>query len=143
MYELDGMEFSSIKALSAYSGVHEKTITARLRRNMSVKEACINKDFRCNYMPYKNSEQSICQICDTEEKPQELVYNRLRYGYSLTDALNKPKKISRQGKPIIVNGILYKSISAACRKLGIEDKENTVRSRLRAGKNPNDAFLFD
>ena len=71
-----------------------------------------------------------------------MVRNRLRYGYTLNDALNKPKKISRQGIPIVVYGVLYNSISEACRKLGKEDKENTIRSRLRAGKSPDEAFSF-
>ena len=60
----------------------------------------------------------------------------------MKDALNKPKKISRQGKAIIVNGILYNSISMACRKLGLEEKENVIRRRLRAGKTADEAFKF-
>ena len=43
---------------------------------------------------------------------------------------------------IAVNGILYNSISEAIRKLDLEDKESTIRSRLKAGKNPDEAFLF-
>lgn len=143
VYEIDGMKFYSINELAEYSGVHEKTITARLRRGMSVEEACRNKDLRCTYHSYGNEEKSLCRICEEEEKNPELVRNRLKYGYTLKDALNKPKKISKQGKPIIVNGVLYNSISMACRKLKLEDKENTIRSRLYAGKTPNEAFHFE
>ena len=32
VYIYDGKKFSSIKQLSEYTGVHEKTITARLKR---------------------------------------------------------------------------------------------------------------
>ena len=60
----------------------------------------------------------------------------------MKDALNRPKKISRQGKPIVVYGISYNSISEACRKRNVADKESTVRSRLRAGKTPEEAFTF-
>ena len=143
VYEIDGMKFYSIKKLAEYSGVHEKTITARLRRGMSVEDACKKKDLRCTYYSYEKEEKPLCRICEEEEKNCELVRNRLKYGYSLKDALNKPKKISKQGKSIVVNGVLYNSISMACRKLKLEDKENTIRSRLRAGKSPNEAFKFE
>ena len=96
----------------------------------------------CTYFPYKNEDKSLCQICEEEEKSKELVRNRLKYGYSLDDALNKPKKISKQGKPIVVYGVLYNSIAMACRKLDLKDKENTIRSRLRAGKTVDEAFRF-
>lgn len=141
-YELDDKVFHSIKELSNYSGVHEKTITARLKRGLSVKEACKKTDLRCTYYPYKGDEKAITHICRDQEKDCWLVRNRLNYGYSLNDALNKPKKITRQGQPIIVFGILYNSVSAACRKLGLEDREITIRSRLRAGKSPDEAFTF-
>lgn len=139
-YEVTGKEFHSIKDLAEYFGVHEKTITARLRRGMSAEEACLQTDLRCSYA---EDNKSISQICKEQEKDDALVRNRLRYGYSLQEALNKPKKISRQGKPIVVNGVLYNSLSMACRKLKLVEKENTIRSRLRAGKTPNEAFSFD
>lgn len=142
VYSIDGKDFYSIKELADYVGKNEKTITARLRRGMSVEEACDLKDLRCKYLPHKNEEKALCKICEEEEKDRELVQNRLKYGYSLNDALNKPKKISKQGQPIVVNDVLYNSIAMACRKLGLEDKENTIRSRLRAGKTPEEAFRF-
>lgn len=142
-YTLDNKDFYSIKELADHVGKNEKTITARLRKGMSVEEACNPKDLRCKYFPYKNGDKSLCQICEEEEKSQELVRNRLNYGYSLDDALNKPKKISKQGKPIVVYGILYNSISMACRKLDLVDRENTIRSRLRAGKTADEAFHFE
>lgn len=142
IYILDEKQFHTIRELAEYSGVNEKTITARLQRGMSVKEACEKKDFRCTYFSHKGEEKALVRICEEEEKNQELVRNRLKYGYSLKDALNKPKKISKQGKPIVVNGILYNSLSMACRKLGLVEKENTIRSRIYAGKTINEAFSF-
>lgn len=142
VYSIDGKNFYSIKALAGYVGKNEKTITARLRRGMSVEDACNKKDLRCTYFPYKDEEKPLFQICEEEEKNRELVQNRLKYGYSLEDALNRPKKISKQGKPIVVNGILYNSVAMACRKLGLEDKENTIRSRMRVGKTADEAFRF-
>ena len=141
-YELNGKVFYSIRELSNYYGVHEKTITARLRKGMSVEEACKTKDLRCTYYTEHNESNSIAQICRENNKNEELVRNRLKYGYSLNDALNKPKKVSKQGMPIVVKGVLYNSISEACRKLNLEDKEGTIRSRLRAGKKPDEAFDF-
>lgn len=141
-YTLDNKDFNSIKELAAYVGKNEKTITARLRKGMSVEEACNKKDLRCTYITYKNQDKPLCQICEEEEKNIELVRNRLQYGYSLDDALNKPKKISKQGKPIVVYGVLYNSIAMACRKLGLEDKENIIRRRLSAGTTADEAFRF-
>ena len=106
--------------------------------------ACKKKDLRCCYHLDSNDniEKSIAQVCRDHSKDEDLVRNRLKYGYSLNDALNAPKKIARQGKQIAVNGILYNSISEAIRKLDLEDKESTIRSRLKAGKKPDEAFLF-
>ena len=44
--------------------------------------------------------------------------------------------------PIVVDGILYNSISEAVRKLDLVNKESTIRRRLRAGWNPDSAFKF-
>ena len=38
---------------------------------------------------------------------------------------------------------LYNSIALACRKLGLQEKESTIRRRLRAGFKPDDAFDFE
>lgn len=140
MYEFDGKEFWSLKALAKYVGINEKTLTARIRRGMSVEQACQKTDLRCRYCVDQGEKKSVARICRDNEKNPELVRNRLKYGYSFQDALNKPKKISRQGKPIIVNGILYNSISSALRKLNLQEKEQTIRSRLRNGMNPDEAF---
>lgn len=40
---------SSIKALAAYTGINEKTLTARLRRGMSMEAACQKQLFNCTY----------------------------------------------------------------------------------------------
>ncbi len=141
-YEYDNKQFNSIKSLAAYVGIHEKTLTARLRKGMSLEDACNKKDFRCTYLDYKGKEKSIAGLCSENNKDKDLVKNRLKYGYSLNDALNKPKKVSRQGQPVVVNGVLYNSISEALRKLNLVKKESTIRSRLRAGWKINDAFDF-
>jgi len=144
-YTYDGKEFPSIKALAKYAGIHEKTLYARIRKGMQIEEACKNKDLRCSYQcdPEDNKEKSIAQICKDKSKNPELVRNRLKYGYSINDALNKPKKIARQGSPIVVNGILYNCISAAIRKHNLVEKESTIRRRLKSGMTPDMAFKFD
>ena len=140
MYEFDGKEFGSLKDLAKDAGINEKTLTARIRRGMPVEQACQKTDLRCKYSMDQGAKKSIAQICRENEKDQDLIRNRLKYGYSFKDALNKPKKISRQGKPITVNGILYNSISSAIRKLNLQEKEGTIRSRLWNGMNPDEAF---
>lgn len=98
-YEFDGREFTSIKHLSEYCGVHEKTITARLRRGFSVEKACEKIDLRHSLYEHQGETKPLCQICKEEEKDYYLVSNRLKYGYSLEKALNKKKIITRQGNP--------------------------------------------
>lgn len=141
-YIFDDKEFHSIKELSQYTGINEKTITARLRRGMTTDQACSLKDLRCTYYEDGNDCKSIAQICEEYSKDVGLVRNRLKYGYTIHNALNTPKKISKQGKPIVVNGILYNSIAEAIRKLGLTDKENIIRGRLSRGQKPNEAFSF-
>lgn len=138
MYEFDGKKFGSLNDLAKYTGIKETTLTSRIRRGMSVKQACQKTDLRCKYYIDQGEKKSIAQICRENGKNQYLVGKRLRYGYSLKDALNKP--ITSQGKTITVNGILYNSISSAIRKLNLQEKERTIRSRLRNGMNPDKAF---
>ena len=142
-YPYDGKIFSSIRALSEYTGVNEKTITARLRRNMSVESACAPIKYSVRYYNESGEEKSIAQICKEQGKDSGLVRNRLAHNYSLQQALTMPKKIARQGKPIIVNDIKYHSIAEAIRKLDLSHKEGTIRSRLRSGWDVDAAFHFD
>jgi hypothetical protein len=143
VYVYEGREFSSIRKLSEYVNINEKTLTARLRKGMSVEEACQKADLRCSYYVDGGKEKSIAQICREQAKNADLIRNRLKYGYSLNDALNKPKKISKQGIPIVVNGILYNSIASALRGLNLLHKESTVRRRLKLGMKPDEAFQFE
>lgn len=142
-YPYDGKDFSSIRELAEYVGINEKTLTARLRRGMTVEAACNTSDLRCAYFEDKGDRKSVTQICKEQAKDVVLIRNRLKYGYSLNDALNKPKKVSRQGIPIVVNGILYNSIAAALKKMNMSDKESTVRRRLKMGMKPEEAFYFE
>lgn len=143
VYIYDGKKFSSHKQLSEYSGVNEKTITARLQRGMSIESACEKRKYNEKYFPDQEGEKSIAQLCREHGKSEWLVRGRLQKNYSINQALNCPKKITKQGQPTLVNGILYNSIAEAIRKLHLEHKEGTIRSRLRAGWSNDDAFCFD
>ena len=143
IYVLGEKEFYSIKALASHVNINEKTLTARLRRGMTVEEACRQTDLRCTYHMYADKKMSVAQICRVSSKNEALIRNRLKYGYSMNDALNTPKKISRQGRPIIVKGILYNSTADAIRNLNLQHKEATIKGRLYRGMKPDEAFLFD
>lgn len=142
MYEYDGEKFSSIKKLARYVGLNEKTLTKRLQKGMSLDEAC-NPKLKGRVYTKVSPEDSISSLCRKKKIDRSLIYNRRRYGYSEKDAFNKPKKISKQGRPMVVNGVLYTSVSLAIRELGLEERESTIRSRLRGGKSPDEAFHFD
>lgn len=143
VYIYDEKKFSSIKQLSEYTGVNEKTITARLRSGMALESACEKRKYNERYYPDQGCDKSIAQICREYGKDEALVRNRLKRNYSMDQALNRPKKVSKQGQPILVHGVLYNSIVEAARKLHLEHKENTIRSRLRAGWAIDDAFYFE
>lgn len=140
IYKYDGKDFFSIRELSEYTKINEKTLTARLRRGMPIENACENIDLRCSYHLDDGVKKSVTQICKDHDKDVDLVKNRLRYGYSLNDALNRPKKISKQGIPIVVNGILYNSIAEAARKLNLTHKESTIRRKLKEGVKTDEVF---
>jgi len=141
IYIYDNKEFASIRKLANYCGVNEKTIVKRFDRGMSVEEACKKEDLRCRYFDdIDGNKKSMTQICKEQAKNKDLVNNRLKYGYTLNDALNKPKNITKQGKPIVVDGILDNSVAMALRKLNMEDKESKVRRRLKKGMSPDFAF---
>ncbi len=140
MYIYKEKEFSSIRQLAEYVGINEKTLAWRLRKGMNIDAACQITDMRCRYYIDGNMEKSIIQICKDNKKKHDLVRNRLAYGYSMYDALNKPKKITKQGTPIVVLGILYNSIADAVRKNGLEQKESTIRRYLKQGREPDSVF---
>lgn len=139
-YEYDNKDFSSLKTLSEYVGINEKTLTARIRRGMSLEDACKRTDFRCTYFMEEGQERSIAEICVDNEKNQELVRNRLKYGYSMQDALNKPKQVTKQGRPIVVEGILYNSIAAAIRKYNLQSKTSMIRRKIGQGRSTTQVF---
>lgn len=139
-YTFDGRSFSSIDSLAAYVGLNTKTLTARLRRGMSVEEACIVTDYRCRYFEEDSVNKSVTQLCKDNQKNRDLVSNRLKYGYSIEKALNSPKKVTKQGEPIVVYGTLYNSLAAAIRKFDLQPKEQRIRRRIKAGQAPNAVF---
>lgn len=143
VYIFDNKEFYSLRELSEYVHINEKTLTARLRKGMSVEDACEKTDLRCSYYLENGVRESISQICKEQGREEYLIRNRLRYGYSMNDALNTPKRITKQGTQIVVNGILYNSVSSALKKLDLSHKESTVRRRLKSGMAPDAAFNFN
>lgn len=139
-YTYDGRVFPSIESLAAYTGINVKTLTARLRRGIEVEEACKPADLRCRYFKEGSVDKSLTQLCRDNQKDRDLVASRLAYGYSIDRALNSPKKITKQGAPIVVFGILYNSLAAAVRKFGLQSKENKIRRHIRAGRTPDTVF---
>ena len=139
-YQYDNKEFSSLKALARYAGINEKTLTARIRRGMSLEDACRKTDLRCTYFIGDDGEKSVTEICNDNDKGYWLVQNRLKYGYNMKDALNTPKKVTKQGAAVIVEVILYNSLSGAIRKYNQEEKEQKIRRRIKKGRDPTEVF---
>ena len=68
MYEFDGKEFSSLKVLAEYVGINEKTLTARIRRGMSVEQACQKTDLRCRYCVDQGERNLLQEFAETMKK---------------------------------------------------------------------------
>lgn len=98
-----------------------------------------NKEFSSFFIE-DDREKSITEICKDNDKNYGLVQDRLKYGYNMKDALNTPKKVTKQGSPVVVDGILYNSLAAAIRKYNLEEKEQKIRLRIRKGRDPTEVF---
>ena len=58
-YILDDKEFYSVKELAIYAGINEKRITARLRKGMSVADACVKKILDANILITKITKKNL------------------------------------------------------------------------------------
>lgn len=140
-YFLDGKEFSSIKKLSEYTGVNEKTITKRLKRGLTVDEACKQSDLRCNYnINIDGENKSLSDICREKKRDYAFISNRLSYGYDISEALSAPKKVTKQGITTVVNGIEFKSRAEAIRAFNLEKYEQRICRKINAGNEINEVF---
>lgn len=138
MYEYDGRTFSSIKKLAEYSGVNEKTLTARLQRGMTLEEACTPV---LKGRVYLQGVQKGC-ISDMAKRrgiDPHLIYNRRKYNY-LETKLFEEKKITKQGRLVVVGECEYSSLAAAIREHHLELYEQRIRRRIRQGQSPDDVF---
>lgn len=138
MYEYEGKTFSSIKKLAEYLGINEKTLTARLRRGMALEEAC-NPVLEGRIYLQGAKKGCISDMAKRRGIDPYLVYNRRRYNYSETK-LFKEKKITKQGRLVVVGECEYSSLAAAIREHHLELYEQRIRRRIKQGQSPDDVF---
>lgn len=138
MYEYDEMTFSSIKKLAEYSGLNEKTLTARLRRGITLEEAC-NPVLKGRVYLQEVQKGCISDMAKQRGIDPHLIYNRRRYNYSESELFGE-KKITKQGHPVVVGECEYSSLAAAIRKHHLEPYEQRIRRRIRQGQSPDDVF---
>lgn len=96
--------------------------------------------------------QSVRDACNKLGLSEQKIYYRLKKGMSAEEACNpnyevkrKPaspaqKMNSAKGHPVVVDGVEYISLSAACRAYGI--KNTTISQRLKYGYTIDEAFHF-
>lgn len=85
---------------------------------------------------------SLRGLCRELDLSYSLIESRIRSGWSLEDAVNKPKAISKSrkgnGKPFSYKGKEYRSISSFCKENGLIYP--TVKHRIESGWSFEDAI---
>lgn len=138
MYEYDGKTFSSIKKLAEYLGINEKTLTARLQRGMKLEEAC-NPILKGRVYLKGVQKGCISDMAKRRGMDPHLIYNRRKYNFLETE-LFVEKKITKQGRLVVVGECEYSSLAAAIREHHLEPYEQRIRRRIRQGQSPDDVF---
>ena len=125
--DYNGKKYKSLKQLSRETGINYSTLKHRLfKQNLSVEEAIKNSDKRFTSIELNGKKySSIKELSDQSGVSQDLINNRLQQGKTINEAISLPKKITKQGKPGIYNGIPYKSIAELSRKTGINESKLT------------------
>ncbi len=62
-------------------------------------------------------------MCNTLNIDESLLNNRLRQGWSIEEAVEANKTITKQGKVVFINGKVYNSIKEASVKLNINESK--------------------
>lgn len=123
--DYNGKRYKSLRQLSSETGINYSTLKHRLyKQNLSINEAIENLDERFTSIELNGKKySSIKELSNQSGIPQDLINNRLRQGKTINEAISLPKKITKQGKPGIYNGIPYKSIAELSRKTGINESK--------------------
>ncbi len=87
--------------------------------------------------------RSLAELCKKKKVSCDLIRNRIKMGESLEEALDNGNRYqmhgtSRNGNKVIVNGIIYDSLSAAARAYNLN--VTTVDMRIKYGYTIEEAF---
>lgn len=94
---------------------------------------------KCNEIKYDGVKYpSVKKLCYELGLDCGLVRNRLSRGWSLEDAISKPRVDETMGKGFSYNGKEYSSISSFCKEYGLN--YDLVKSRLKYGWSFEDAI---
>lgn len=121
----NGKTYRSLKQLSRETGINYSTLKHRLnKQNLSIEEAINDPDKRFTFIELNGKKySSIKELSNQSGIPQDLINNRLQQGKTINEAISLPKKITKQGKHGVYNGIPYKSIAELSRKTGINESK--------------------
>ena len=158
-YDHLGNKFNSIKAMCEHWGIPEGTFRHRINRGLSLKDALENNRNITvtgieTYDHLGNKFNSFIDMCKYWDKTDLLVNNRLGRGWSLEDALERPKKESSV-KNIVYDhlGNEFNTKTDMCKYWGIEIKRLYSRTRngwslqealeTPVGETPKSKLVYD
>lgn len=148
--EFRGVRYKNLAALSAAFGLPVKRLESRLRLGWSFDAAVDNpsRQFHRNTNPYNlTGDVSVRTLAEREGVNHKLVYERLKSGWSMQEALEIVPRHSRlkdnptgrtaRDKEVFVSGHRFRSHAQAAKHFGI--KEGAWRKRISLGWSPEQA----
>ncbi len=135
--EFNGITFESVKGFAKHLNLPYGFVFSRLSAGMTPEEiseeSIKSRELRVNGVVYQN----LVEACKAHGVPYARVSSRIRSGWSAEDALNKMEKFPGGATPVSkikifsLNGVSYKSLSAAARAHGVDP--SVVKRRIGLG----------
>lgn len=140
--EYNGVVYKNKLDLAKKLKINITTLSRRLMSGIPLEEAVSsllnsnkNSGIVVNGIKYK----SVAEACRVLGKQCNTVRMRLHNGWSIDEAFDiKARKIQTKPKQIKVEGVVYKSLSEACKKYNL--CRSTVSLRLKEGWSIDEAF---
>lgn len=140
--EYSGVKYPSLKEFCRECNLDYNLISGRVLSGWSLEDA-INKpriyNNKAKGFSYNGNEySSISSFCKEHGLNYQFVRSRLKRGWSLEDAISKPKKTTRAVNITSYRGKEYDSVMALCKEHDLD--YDLVTNRLRCGWNLEDAL---
>lgn len=117
-----GKGYKSLAELARDYGLNQLTLGAKLRldKSLSIEAVVLALISREKLTVGGNTFDGLTHLCSHYRVPLPRVYNRLKSGMSLEEAVFKPSQKTNGAKPITFRGNTYPSIDNLASSLGLE-----------------------